>query len=186
MLREDIASTQEIHRAEPGESPVESWTRIDALAVVAKWTRKDPKELTHLIVMAAILLPALVILHLRRRRSLDDGLTGITGALILTSSIVSIYHQSYDALLLVAPIAGLAACKQGVWREMNPWGRVIVAGLMLTPLCNYLSTHMVLDRLGLEAMNARVLTSINGVSLAALLLVFLWIAYPKQAPSQSE
>ena len=57
--------------------------------------------------MGLVLAPVLWLLNARRRLGIDDGLLGMTGALILTATLVSIYHQSYDALLMIAPLAGI-------------------------------------------------------------------------------
>lgn len=184
ILQEDIATTQEIHRAQADESPVHSWTRIDALAIVAKWTRNDPKEATHLVVMAGILIPALLILDRRRRLGLDDGLTGVTGAIILTTMIVSIYHQSYDALLLAAPLAGLAARRLPAWHHRPVWLQLTIATLILLPLYSYFSTRMVLGKLGIDHMDARVFTSVNGVCLVILFLIFLKLGAVRKHPAE--
>jgi hypothetical protein len=189
-LRAQIEQTQEIHRAQKDESPVYSWTRIDVLAIVAKWFGSDPRELLHLIVMGFILAPVLWLLNKRRRLGIDDGLLGMTGALILTTMLVSIYHQSYDGLLLIGPLAGIFFGVQAkTWRGKPAWVRWAAAGLMLAPLYNYLSTRVVLGILGwgLEAgdfTGARIFTSINGVALA-ILLVLLWYFAVGESKPQS-
>ena len=104
--------------AMPDETPVASWTRLDLLAVVAKWIGSDPGQLTHMLVMAALLVAPVVALVLRRKQKLDDGLGGLTGALILSAMLVSLYHQSYDALLLLAPLTGLVVARLEVWRSL--------------------------------------------------------------------
>jgi hypothetical protein len=187
-LRAQIEQTQEIHRGQKDESPVYSWTRIDLLAIVAKWMGSDPREATHLIVMGGILAPVLWLLNGRRRLGIDDGLLGMTGALIVTTTLVSIYHQSYDGLLLIAPLAGIFfAAQTQTWRSKPPWVRWAAAALMLVPLYNYLSTRVVLGALGWgldadDSAGARVFTSINGVALAVLLVLLLWFAMREIRP----
>ncbi len=90
----DIKSTQQTHVAAPTELAVNSWTRIDLLALVTKWTAparsgmiqssaifeqekrggdagtiasEEPSTLVHLGVMLLILLPSGVVLWLRGR-----------------------------------------------------------------------------------------------------------------------
>ena len=139
----------------------------------------NPREAMHLIVMGFILAPVLWLLDKRRRLGVDDGLLGMTGALILTTTLVSVYHQSYDALLLIAPLAGIFfGVQANTWRGKPKWVRWVAAFLMLAPLYNYLSTRVVLGALGwgidgADVTGARVFTSINGVALAVL-LVLLW------------
>ena len=172
-LMEQISTAQEIHRADENESPIHSWTRVDLLAIIAKWTGNDPKELLHLGVMGITLTPVLFILNRRRRLGLDDGLTGFTGAIILTSVLVSLYHQFYDTMLLVAPIVGVVLGSSDYWRQMRLGGRVLIVGLMLLPLYNYFSTRFLIDFLDGGVVMTRVFTSINGVSLAVLLSILL-------------
>ena len=187
-LQVQIEQTQEIHRAQKDESPVYSWTRIDLLAIIAKWMGSDPREVLHLIVMGFILAPVLWLLNKRRKLGIDDGLLGMTGALILTTTLVSIYHQSYDGLLLIAPLAGIFFGVQSrTWRGKPAWVRWLAAGLMLAPLYNYLSTRVVLGILGWgieggDITGARVFTSINGVALAALLVLLWCFAVREKAP----
>ncbi|WP_146514045.1 glycosyltransferase family 87 protein [Rubripirellula amarantea] len=172
-LVDQISQAQEIHRADQDESPIHSWTRIDLLAVIAKWTGDDPKEALHLIVMGIVLAPVLFLLNRRRRQGIDDGLTGLTGALILTAMLVSLYHQSYDSMLMVAPIAGLVLGANGFWRQFDHRTRFLVAALMLLPLYNYFSTRSLIRILDGGEVMTRIFTSLNGVSLAILLVILL-------------
>ena len=223
IIRQDIGNAQHLHLSQIDESPLYSWTRIDLLAIVAKWTGDDPQELTHLVVMGLILAPVMWILFQIRKRDLDDGLLGITGALILATMLASLYHQSYDAVLLIAPLVG--ATMAGRWRKSsssdaslehaspasqylaNHWKpsrklshwetmptvpRLGLMFLLAIPLYNYLTTRMVLSRLfptpeetgttaGVWARDSlqqgeaatKLLTSLNGVSLALLIFILM-------------
>jgi hypothetical protein len=176
IVKDQIAEAQEIHRGEQDESPVFSWTRIDLLAVIAKWTQKDPSEWTHLAVMAVLLLPPMALLHQRRQLGIDDGLAGITGAIILTTVLVSLYHQSYDALLMAAPVAGALIGRLPAWKSLGITKRLIFAGLLAFPAYNYLSTRMFLSRLDPDPVIVRGLTSLNGICLAAALVLLCLVA----------
>ncbi len=175
-IRADISGAQEIHRAQEDESPVHSWTRVDLLAIVAKWTEDDPAEATHLIVMAVLLFPAMVVLFRRCRRGVDDGVCGLTGAIILSALLTSLYHQSYDVLLLVAPAVGVLAARLDGWRSLGAWHRIALAGVMLLPAYNYLSTRMFLLRIDPDPTTVKLLTSLNGISLAILMVWCLFLA----------
>jgi hypothetical protein len=184
VLAGQIAQTQEVHRAQEDESPLHSWTRIDLLAVLAKWTGEDPKELTHLLVMAVILAPAMWVLDRRRRWAIDDGLTGLTGGIIVTAMLVSLYHQSYDALLLAAPLAGMGIGHQAGWQRTPVALRVGLGLAMLVPLYNYFSTRMILGWLAPDPLVVRILTSVNGVLLAIALVVLLRLGMWRTQPSR--
>ncbi|MGB7327005.1 MAG: glycosyltransferase 87 family protein [Rubripirellula sp.] len=173
VLRDDVETAQEIHRAQDDESPVFSWTRVDVLAVAAKWAGKDPKEATHLIVMAVILIPSMLILNRRRRQGVDDGLVGVTGGLILLTMLVSLYHQSYDTMLMVGPLAAILVKSPQTWAAVPAVWRLGLAGLWAIPLFNYVSTRMILGRLDPGVTAVRVLTSVNGVCLAVGLAILV-------------
>tara|TARA_R110002049_G_scaffold185580_3_gene353844 strand:- start:89168 stop:90472 length:1305 start_codon:yes stop_codon:yes gene_type:complete len=164
-----IQESQEIHRGMLDESPVHSWTRIDLLSVIAKWMQSAPAEKAHLAVMLALLLPPMAVLHRRRRQGLDDGVAGITGAIVITSMLVSLYHQSYDAVLMFAPAVAVLAGALPQWRRIGVPQRIGLAALMLVPAYNYLSTRMFLNRLDPSLEMVHVLTSVNGVALAIVL-----------------
>ncbi len=179
-LRQQITDAQEFHRSQEDESPVHSWTRVDLLAVIAKWTAKDPAETVHLVVMAVLLVVPMLLLNRRRIGGEDDGLAGLTGAIILTALLASLYHQSYDVLLLAPPAAGVLLARLGVWRELGLPSRLMLAGLMLFPAYNYLSTRMFLLRIDPDPLLVRILTSLNGISLAVLLIALCWLATEKR------
>jgi hypothetical protein len=169
-IRQQIVEAQEIHNAEPNEIPRLSWTRIDIFAIYAKWTDQIPSDVSHLYVMLVLLAWPLWILFRRAIQGMDDGVAGLTGAIITTGMIVSLYRQSYDTLLLVPPLVGLAAAKLEVWRRMGLSTRIALIFLMTLPLFNYFSTQMILGRLNPTPEVVMVLTSVNGLMMAVLLI----------------
>lgn len=183
ILIEQIAQTQEVHRGMEDESPVFSWTRLDLFAIVAKWSGSDPGDLAHLLVMFLILALPMWILWKRHRHAVDDGITGLTGGLMMTAMLVSLYHQSYDALLLVPPIVGLVCCSSSQWQRMSVRVRWSLILLLACPLLNYLSTRMFLLRLDLSETITKLLTSLNGISLTIALVILCWamLSRPRSA-----
>ncbi|WP_149495111.1 glycosyltransferase 87 family protein [Roseiconus lacunae] len=171
-LLNDIATTQQVHMTMPDESPVHSWTRLDLLASVCKWTRSEPSQWTHLFVMFALLFWPMVAFVMRRRQQIDDGLGGATGAMILLAVLTSLYHQSYDAMLLVVPITAAIATPPGYWAATGMHLRWGIAALMLLPQFNLLSTQSLLTKLDLGPAAYAFATGLNGLAIAfALLLV---------------
>lgn len=169
QIRQQIAASQEVHHNEPNELPALSWTRIDIFAIYAKWTNQDPGDVTHLLVMFAILAWPCWLLFKQRREGLDDSLAGLTGALILTTMIVALYRQSYDALLMAAPTVGVMAGRLSGWSDLDWRRRGLLAAMMAFPACNYASTQIFLGRLDLPELAVKVLTSINAVVMLILL-----------------
>ncbi|WP_182865892.1 glycosyltransferase family 87 protein [Stieleria mannarensis] len=170
-LVDDIATAQEIHMNTPGESPVESWTRLDALATVCKWTGSDPGSAVQLAAMMLILAWPMWILYQRQRSELDDGIVGGTGCLIVVATLTSLYHQSYDALIVVAPILGLLLANTDFWMSVSPSIRGVLGALLVFPAFNYLSTRSFLSRLDLGELGFNVITSLSGVALMVALVM---------------
>lgn len=169
ILFNDIVYSQAAHRAVPWESPTMSWTRIDLLALVAKWSGGDPANSIYLLSMVVLNLPAMWILHQRRKRQIDDGLLGFTGFLVIASMLISVYHQFYDALLWVAPLVGIATLAK--WHQMSRPRRWLLATILLVPLFNIFSTDFFLSYLASQTPAIQILTSINAVA-----MVIAWVA----------
>ncbi len=96
---------QELHMVDPRELPVNTWTRIDLSAIVAKWCGANPSEILQLAAMMLLMIfPAAA---LRKLRSQGDhvGAYTMSGAVGLLAILVTLYHHVYDALILVGPIA---------------------------------------------------------------------------------
>lgn len=173
---QQIADTQEVHRGMEDESPIHSWTRLDTFAIVAKWADKEPGDLSHLLAMLGLIAVPMWVLWRRRLAQRDDGIAGIDGALAMTAMLTCLYHQSYDALLVVPPILGCLVATPTGWRATSRPARLAIAGLLGWPLVNYLSTQMFLLGWELSDTTTKVLTSLNGVSLAIALVMICVMA----------
>lgn len=182
VLWQHIQAGQEFHRAEFSESALWTWTRLDALVVAAKWTGIEPSNLTHLLTMLGILAFPMGLLAVRRGRGLDDGLGGMTGALILVGSLVSLYHQSYDALLLVLPVTCIAAGRHPTWRTLAIPARSAAITLAAVPLLNLFSTRSALMRLAPPEAVFYMLTAASGTALVCLFLFLMGIAAGRLSP----
>ncbi len=131
-LLADLRGAQDTHMAEPMELPIESWTRVDLMAVVSKATGVNfdgPPLLVAMVIILAIpcyLLwrqqqPRSMVVsaerlerkshapggHARLSRASIGHITGIAACVTLASLVVSVYHHAYDTLLLVPPLVGL-------------------------------------------------------------------------------
>ncbi len=177
LLIQQIVDTQEVHRSMEDESPVHSWTRLDLFAIVAKWTGNDPGDAAHMSVMFALLIVPMLALWRRQRVGLDDGIAGLTGALLMLGLLVSLYHQSYDSLLMTAPIAGAIGLHLPAWKGMATGARLALIALMGFPALNYLSTRTCLNRFELSELTVRIFTSLNGVCLAVALFMVCVLAW---------
>ena len=160
----DVKSSDSAHVTDDYELPVNTWTRVDTLAVVAKWTQLNPTAPIALCVMIALLiLPWFAMLRLRRQgdRSGDQSYSGV---LILAVGLSSLYHHAYDALLLIPAVFSLLLnCEWRKWFAMP--GRVLLAGGLLFVPWNYLSAEVILQRLNLPLVAEQVFTSTSGAVL---------------------
>lgn len=175
-LAEQIRDSQQQHRDDPNELPANTWTRVDLLAVVAKWFDWRPNDLQHLGVMLPLIaLPALAVWRFRRfepEGGPEGPSAGLSAAVILLSINVCIYHHYYDILVLT-PVVLAAVSGSCGWRQTG-FQRWIVGGLCLFPIVNYLTSNMVLDRLQLHSTLEKVFTSANGAMLAIALAICTW------------
>jgi len=186
-LVQQIGETQAIHQAQFDESPIYSWTRLDLLAVVAKWGGFDPGHTAHLASMMLFLALPMFALYRRSRAGMDDGLGGLTGALILVSSLVSIYHQSYDALLMVVPATTILAGRRSAWRDWPIPLRGAAVTFACWPAYNLLSTRMFLLQHDPSLVEFCVVTSLSGLALTSLLSLLLGASWwnGRRGPSES-
>lgn len=184
-LLEQLHDSQRQHREDPNILPINTWTRVDLLAVVSKWMDWRPTEAVHLAVMLPLLAWPMAALW-RYRRSAegrDEAPEGLVAAAMLLSIMVSMYHHHYD-LLVLAPVILAAIAGTSGWLRF-PLARWGVALLCAFPLVNYLTSNMVLGRLESRPLMVRTLTSINGVMLAAALLIVLVLLWRTTRPARS-
>ncbi len=185
-IAEDIRATQDVHMLVADEMPVNTWTRIDLPAIVAKWMGADPSQAKLLVAMLFILALPMTVLFRRYRASVDDGAAGLTGLLIFSSFLASLYHQSYDAMVLIAPLAGILIGSPSIWRSSyyKVLTRLAVIGLIVLPLYSFYSTRILLGRIEPSPGALRVLTSVSGVSVTLLMLMACWMAWQQTAKSR--
>lgn len=178
-LVDEIGAAQEFHRADEYELPVNTWIRLDLLAIYAKWTNWQPDDLTHLWTMAVILVPVCALLANYHRRVEDDGsVLGLSGAVVLVVPLLAMYHHVYDAVVAAPIIVAALLCQHPFWRRLSLAWRWLIAACCLFPGINYLSSQIVLSRLGVQGTTYQLITSVNCVALsiacALLLTQMLW------------
>jgi hypothetical protein len=169
----DLRGGQAAHMKEDFESPVTSWVRLDLTAVGAKITNSSPDEVTQVALMLPLLAIPVLVLWRKRDRLQFPGATDPTGGLIVAASIMAIYHNSYDGLLLLAPLVGLFG---GRWAEQPRFGKLdfLTGALLCFPLVNIFSTNAFLQRAGADPITYQILTSSNAVAIAAAAVLLSW------------
>ena len=171
---DSMLNSQDVHRNQNWSRPAVSWTRIDLYGLYAKWTRTDPGDAAHLMVMLLLLAPVSYLLWVARKREPNPGLLGLSTAVAILSISVSMYKHVYDAIpMLAVGIAALASCA-APWNQIPKGIRLLMAVLALFPLYNYTSTRMFLNRLPQSQVVTDVLTSVNSVIVLVLWLMLIY------------
>lgn len=179
----EIERGQQALHDDPTELPINTWTRTDITGMVAKVMNSAPNDKVYLAVMVVLLvIPGIAVYRLSGFER--QGAASLSGAIISVSVLLSIYHHSYDCLLLVVPWAGLAFF--GCMKEMRVWERSALVVLLATVAGNYLSTQTARNRLGLDQLDPawQAITLINGICLLIALVILLTAAF-RIAPSVS-
>ena len=163
---------------DPTEDPINTWTRLDTVGVVSKvmgWKPNDLVYLGSMLIMLAV--PGWVIFKASPHEQ-NRGATGLTATIACLTILVSIYHHSYDSLLIAVPWMGIAFFRSVSPSAMPEWARRVLAVLLATPLANYLSTRIFQQKTGLEPQGWiwEVLTSVNGGCLLLALVLAVWCA----------
>lgn len=162
----DLQQGQSAHMADAYEFPVNTWTRIDALALYAKWMEIVPGELMHLTVMVFLLpISALALWRLQFVKH-HQCAAGLSSGLMAVSMLATLYHHVYDALLLFPAAFGLILCEPSTQRGSARL-RLIIAMLLLLVAWNYASSELFLKLAPLGESQRRMLTSTGPVAMTA-------------------
>ncbi len=164
---------------DPTEDPINTWTRLDSVGTISKvvgWKPNDGGYLSSMMFMLAI--PGWVIFKVAANER-NRGATGLTAMIVCLTILVSIYHHSYDSLLIAVPWIGLTFFRSIDQHELPDWARTVTAVLLAVPLANYLSTRVFQQKMGLDPQGPvwEILTSANGVCLLLALVVLVWNAW---------
>lgn len=187
-LIESVREGQQMHMADPREFPVNTWTRVDITAILAKWMNADPSELKQLIYMLPLMVVPCWALDQRRRSGDSNGSTTISGSIAILAILLTLYHHVYDTLILLGPLAGLLGA-WSAWKSKDTSTELIkltsrVVGiaciLLLLPWWNYFSSEIVLLRMPIESWLPKILTSLNCLGLLTVLIILIFRIDPKQ------
>ena len=176
-----VTEAQTAHHNFPNVWPVNTWTRVDLLAVIAKWNAWRPSDDIHLIVMLAILaIPCMTIALAAGKQATEsdeDGAGGAVGLICMLAMLVSVYHHFYDGVVLCVPIVALFVARHGFWGKLTTIQRYVLLALLATPFMNYVSSKAVINRLGLEGAAFTAVTSVNGITLSIALFYTCYLTW---------
>ena len=178
-LLETIRQGQSAHMADARELPINTWTRIDLNAIIAKWLQADPSEGIQLLAMCGWMLIPCYFLWKLRRQGDREGVTTLSGLIGVLAMLVSLYHQVYDALLLIAVVVAIAI-PSGVFANWKLPQRILFGLLISTPWWNYFGSEMVMKFIHADGIPLKILTSLGAFALASSLAIACWIANKKR------
>jgi hypothetical protein len=111
-------------------------------------------------------------------RSDGPGVARLSGAIVCLGILLSVHHQAYDLVLLVAP--AIAVVRSALPKDfLRPRRRLAILALVALLGLNYVTTLSVLHRLNHHGHLWLALASLNG---ALLLAIFLILVIPVWAP----
>lgn len=168
---------------DPNEEPVNTWTRVDVAGVVSKVMHWKPDNATYLTIMIGLLMIPGIAIWRKSNSESNPGATGLTAMIASVALLITIYHNSYDCLLITVAWVGLAFFGSAVCPEMKRGEHLSVAALLTIPAVNYVSTLRFRDLFGLENQSTIwvVITSLNGVCLLLALMILLGTAFRRPA-----
>lgn len=171
-----IREGQEGLHQDPTELPFHSWTRVDTLGLVAKVLSWAPGDAVYLGTMILMILSITPWLWKRASANMPNrqGINSIDACVMLLMLTISIYHHSYDVLVLVPVIAAcLLSTRDRI--PLSPTFRWLTVLLCATTFFNLLSTQSLRDRMGWDSHDAvwQAITMINGIALLLAMLILL-------------
>jgi hypothetical protein len=182
-----IRSGQEAFHDDPTEEPLNTWTRIDLAGMAAKVMQRVPGTPEYLGVMLVLLiLPCVVIWKAssaevsRHERSAG----GLSALLVVLTLMVSVYHHSYDCIVLSVSLFATAIGSRHLIQDFPRPYSAGVAILLAVPMMNYVSTRAARDRLGFEQADWlwQVVTMTNGICLSIALLIVIGFVFGNRRP----
>ena len=185
---EGVWQGQVAFHADPTELPENTWTRLDVMGMIAKNAHLDPSSTQSLIGMLLMLVPIGWLIWRVREHEPDHRGFGLTASIACLALLVTIYHHSYDALLMLPLWLALLLGGQTAFEWLRNWERHALFGLLTVPVVNYAATLRFRELLGIDNQSAvwNVVTSANGACLlmALILLLVVSIRKRKTTPEQ--
>jgi energy-coupling factor transporter transmembrane protein EcfT len=113
------------------------------------------------------------------------GANGLAGLATCLATLICVYHQVYDVLLLVVPFTAVVIGRGEPWRSMRPAVRLALVVLVAVPFCNIFWTDRFLGIVtgvpaaaflsspGPDSLPWRIVYSANGACLVTALVMAL-------------
>ena len=184
---QDVQSGQEALHIDPTEMPVNTWTRVDLLGMYAKVVNWVPDDKIYLAGMLVVVSIVGVVLWRATSHETNCGATGLTAFIAILTLLLSLYHHSYDCLLLTVPLIGVLFFGSTTLPEISTSSRWSVAMLTAVPIVNFASTKSAMELMDLEQLSFwwQAITLINGMCLLAALVILIIHAIQLKQPGSA-
>jgi len=176
---EGVREGQNAHIEDKTEIPKNTWTRIDTVGVVAKIAKQKPGSLFHLGTMLGLLIvPGIAIWKISKVES-NRGANGISGMILMLAMLITIYHHSYDCLLMAVAWVGVTFFGKRICPELKSIELYALSFLLGLPALSYFASMRFRDFMGIDNQSTvwNIVTSINGTCLLVALLILLFAAF---------
>ncbi len=158
----------------PGRDPALSFSRIDLLALWARWNREALGQSVELVTTGIMIAASCWILYRTNRVSKSTDAFGPSWIFALLVMLIAIYHHAYDAIVLVPMFLAASSGQSEFWLRWSRFARWTWCGLIAVPLVNYAATNSFMSNWEVSGLVWKVTTSLNG---AALLAATVWLAF---------
>ena len=145
-MPEILLRNQQVLESDPDVDAQLSATRVDTAGAIECWSPLKGRGIQLAASLLVLCVAAGALFQLRTVHAHPE-VEALTTAIVALSTISSIYHLKYDAVLLWAAIAGVALAPQAYWPHASRRWRWVVASLLFTPMINVLGTHAVSQQL---------------------------------------
>ena len=184
---EGVWEGQVAFHADPSELPVNTWTRLDVMGMIAKNAHLDPSSTQYLIGMLLMILPVGWLIWRVRDHETNDQSLGLTASIACLALLITIYHHSYDAMLILPLWLALLLGGQAAFGWLRTWERFALIVLLSVTVVNYVATLRFRELLKVDNQSIvwNVITSANGLSLTLAMILLLVVSLRNQEPTSS-
>jgi Glycosyltransferase family 87 len=143
-MPEILIHNQEVLESDPDANALTTAIRVDSASALERLApiHGTPVKLAASAIVLGIACWALF--GLRKVQSHPEA-NALMTAIVALTTVSSIYHVTYDAMLVWGSIAGMALAARSLWPNTPIRWRWLVGALLLMPMVNVLGTNMAIS-----------------------------------------
>jgi len=145
---------------------VQSYVRVDAASLLGRLCQVEPSGAAQAVLLVAVL--ALGAVAVRKLANSPGSHTAVSAGVVSATTLACVYHQTYDCLLLLAPLFASVAGTVG-----SGGRRWLLAALLIVPFVNYFATLTAIGAFGIQGLIWRLVASVNAAAVTGAFLLLL-------------